>query len=242
MNEVSGEAVMMMTAARVKELSREAGADLCGIAPVSRFSGAPEGFRPPDIYPGAKSVAVVAKRLPEGIFLSPNPVPYTFACDTTMQAVFSLILDLSVKLEDAGVAAVPVPSEPYVFWDEEKREGRGILSLKHAATLAGLGTMGKNTILTNPVFGNRITLGALLVDADLDPDPVLVGDMGCDECGLCIESCPAHAITDAGVDQKRCRRASSIVTKKGYSLYTCRACRSVCPHGPGLSQRLPRGA
>jgi epoxyqueuosine reductase QueG len=232
----------MMTAARLKELSREAGADLCGIAPVSRFSGAPKGFRPSDIFSEAKSIVVIARRLPEGAFLADSPVPYTSACDSTVQAVSGLISDLSVRMEDAGVAAVPVPSEPYVFWDEEKREGRGILSLKHAASLAGLGTMGKNTILTNPVFGNRVTLGAFLVDASLEPDPVLAGDMGCEECGVCVQSCPAHAITEGGVDQKRCRRSSTVVTKKGYSLYTCRACRSVCPHGTGSSRRRSTGA
>ncbi len=229
----------MSTASRVKKIAAKAGADLCGVAPVSLFSRAPRGFSPTDIWADTRSVVVVAKRLPEGAFLSENPVPYTFACDATVQAVFGLICDLAVRLQDAGIAAVPVPSEPYVSWDDEKREGRGILSLKHAGRLAGLGIMGENTILTHPVLGNRITLGALLVNVSLEPDPVVEGDLACKGCGICAESCPAGAIGDGGVNQKRCRAASTTVTKKGYALYTCRVCRSVCPSGRGLSRRRP---
>jgi epoxyqueuosine reductase len=223
----------MVTAVQVKEYAREAGADLCGVAPVERFSGAPEGFRPRDIFSDAESVVVVAKRIPEGAFLSENPVPYTFACDATVEVVSALICELSVRLGDLGAKAVPVPSEPYIFWDEERREGRGILSLKHAGWLAELGTMGKNTLLTTPLFGNRIGLGALLVGEDLEPDAVSDFDLGCDDCGLCVESCPARALDGVVANQKRCRGGSMTVTGKGYTLYTCRACRSVCPKGRG---------
>jgi epoxyqueuosine reductase len=223
----------MVTAAQVKEYARDAGADLCGVAPAGRFSEAPEGFRPSDIFAGARSVVVVAKRLPEGAFLSENPVPYTFACDTTVAVVSVLICELSIRLGDLGVAAVPVPSEPYVFWDEELREGRGILSLKHAGLLAGLGTIGKNTLLTTPRFGNRIGLGALVVDEDLAADAVSDFDLGCDDCGLCVQSCPVEALDGVTADQKRCRGGSMTVTGKGYTLYTCRTCRSVCPMGRG---------
>jgi hypothetical protein len=34
--------------------------------------------------------------------------------------------------------AVPIPSDgPYDYWDEKNLEGRGIISIKHAAILAG---------------------------------------------------------------------------------------------------------
>ncbi|MBN2224313.1 MAG: epoxyqueuosine reductase [Deltaproteobacteria bacterium] len=229
----------MITAARIKKLAAQAGADLCGIAPVSRFSGAPHGFRPTDIWADARSVVVVAKRVPEGALLAPGPVPYKFAYDTTLQAVYLLMRDLALALQDSGVTAVPVPSEPYEYWDEQKREGRGILSLKHAGVLAGLGVMGTNTLLTNDRFGNRITLGALLAGIDLAGDGAAAYTLGCETCNVCVASCPAGAIGEAGVDQKLCRDNSSTVTPKGYSLETCRACRTVCPKGRGLSSKSP---
>jgi epoxyqueuosine reductase QueG len=223
----------MITASRIKSLAAKAGADLCGVAPVSRFSQAPPGFAPTDIWAGARSVVVVARRLPEGAMRAPGPVPYTWASEATLTEVFRLTRDLAILIEDKGVKTVPVPSEPYEYWDEEKREGRGILSLKHAAVLAGLGVMGTNTLLTNGRFGNRITLGALLVDRDLDGDAVAAYRLGCDNCRACVTACPAGAVGDAGVTQKLCRSKSSITTKKGYSLITCRTCRAVCPKGRG---------
>jgi len=225
----------MITASHIKQFAAGLGADLCGVAPVSRFSQAPPGFAPADIWADARSVIVVAKRLPEGAMLAPGPVPYTWATETTFESVFVLMRDLMLKLQDAGVAAVPIPSEPYEYWDDKKREGRGILSLKHAGVLAGLGTMGVNMLLTNDRFGNRITLGALLVDHDLAGDAPADYGLGCEDCRACVTACPAGAISDAGVSQIRCRSASGVVTTKGYSLYTCRACRAVCPKGRGLS-------
>jgi epoxyqueuosine reductase len=226
----------MITSNRVKKLAAKAGADLCGVAPASRFSDAPEGFKPADIWTGARSVVVVAKRMPEGALLAPGPVPYKFAYDTTLTAVFLLMRDLALRLQDKGVAAVPVPSEPYEYWDEENREGRGILSLKHAGMLAGLGVMGTNTLLTNDRFGNRITLGALLLGAELTGDPPAAYDLGCETCSACVTSCPSGAIGHIGVVQKKCRAFASTVTPKGYSLETCRTCRTVCPKGRGLSR------
>ena len=46
----------------IKDLAHRLGADLCGIAPVERFQGAPKGFHPQDIFPEAKAAVVLAKR------------------------------------------------------------------------------------------------------------------------------------------------------------------------------------
>ncbi len=54
----------MMDSQEVKRMTRELGADLVGIASVQRFDTAPEGFRPTDVFPGAKSVIAYAKRSP----------------------------------------------------------------------------------------------------------------------------------------------------------------------------------
>jgi hypothetical protein len=61
----------------IKSIIINLGADKCGIANIDRFSGAPEGFRPTDIWSICKSVIVFLKKLPSEVILAENPVPYT---------------------------------------------------------------------------------------------------------------------------------------------------------------------
>jgi len=229
-----------MNAKMLKSLVMKCGVDLCGIAPVERFREAPEGFRPTDIYPLAKAVLVIAKRVPQAALLSGSPVPYKFTSDVVLDEVFRITCNLSLRLQDLGVAAVPIPSEPYEYWDVEKKEGRGILSLKHAAHLAGLGVLGKNTLLTNNKLGNRITLGALLLNVSLKGDPIATYSICKEDCNACITSCPVKALDGKSVVQKLCREKSQLTTPKGYSLYVCNTCRTVCPCGEGLKRNVGR--
>jgi epoxyqueuosine reductase QueG len=229
-----------MNAKMLKSLAVKAGVDLCGIAPVERFHEAPEGFRPTDLYPSAKSVFVFAKRVPQGALLSRSMVPYKFASDIVLDEVFRITCDLSLRLQDLGVEAVPIPSEPYEYWNVEKQEGRGILSLKHAGHLAGLGIMGKNTLLTNNKLGNRITLGALLLNVSLKGDPIAQYHICKEDCNVCINNCPVNALDGRSVIQKLCRQKSQVTTLKGYSFYVCSACRTVCPSGEGLKRKMGR--
>jgi epoxyqueuosine reductase QueG len=116
-------------------------------------------------------------------------------------------------------------------------EGRGILSLKHAGYLAGLGIMGKNTLLTNNKLGNRITLGALLLNVSLKGDPIAKYRICKEDCNACINKCPVKALDGKSIVQKLCREKSQLTTPKGYSLYVCNTCRTVCPSGEGSKRK-----
>jgi epoxyqueuosine reductase len=228
----------MKNSVMIKGLAHDLGADLCGIAPVERFENAPSGFHPYDIYPGTKSVIVIAKREIESTLHTKSPVPYTFSTEIALQKVFSITIDLVYEIEKAGFYAVPVPSEPYEYWDESTMTGRGILSLKHAGHLAGLGALGRNTLLVNQKYGNLIRLGAILTNANLEGDSIQVFNLCSDSCNLCIKNCPVDAINCNHVNQSRCRTNSNTVNKKGYSLYTCNNCRKVCPNRAGVANRF----
>lgn len=226
-----------MGAEEVKEAAQVLGADLCGIAPAYRFDEAPAGFRPSDIFPRTAAVVVLAKRIPEGAFAATSPVPYTIASEMTLQEVHRLTCALALQLQDAGITAVPIPSEPYEYWDAEAMVGKGILSLRHAGYMAGLGVFGKNKLITNDVYGNRITLGALLVDAPLEGD-LIAGYAFCSGsmCSLCLQNCPVGALDGVTTDQKKCRGHAEVRTAKGYVLFACHICRTICPKGRGMSR------
>ena len=226
-----------LTANIMKKLAKRTGADLCGIASVDRFNGAPEGFRPKDIFPATESVVVVVKRFPLGALRSKNPIPYSFAGEVVRMSVQKLICDLSLRLQEMGISAVPVPSEPYMYWNEERKEGKGILSLRHAGYLAGLGVLGRNTLLINEKYGNCISLGALLLDAPLESDPIATYKVCEDDCNACIKSCPVNALDGKSVVQGLCRERSQMVTPRGYEVYMCNKCRVICPNCRGVRQK-----
>jgi epoxyqueuosine reductase len=142
---------------------------------------------------------------------------------------------LSIDLERKGITSIPIPSaEPYDYWNAEQRHGRGIISLKHAGYLAGLGILGKNTLLINDKYGNMIWLGANLVSIDLDPDPIASYQACISNCSICIESCPQHALDGITINQKLCREIMSTYSEGGGSVLSCNICRKVCPHHAGI--------
>nr|MBQ4318681.1 hypothetical protein [Clostridia bacterium] len=58
---------MILTAEAIKQAAFDAGADLCGIAPVSRMNGAPDEMNPALLFPEAKTMIGMAFRIPRGV-------------------------------------------------------------------------------------------------------------------------------------------------------------------------------
>jgi epoxyqueuosine reductase len=225
----------MIRSRAIKKKTTQYGANICGIAPVNRFADAPKGFHPCDIYPDCKSVVVFASHFPLGTLQAKTNAPYTLVRNRMVDKLDGISFRVCSELEAEGVVSVPIPSaEPYEYWDAGRTHGRGILSLKHAGVLAGLGVLGKNTLIMNERFGNMIWLGAILVSADLEPDPI-VSYEGCDSgCTLCIDSCPQHALDGITINQKLCRERSNSRTDGGGFVLSCNTCRKVCPYHNGL--------
>ena len=64
---------------------------------------------------------------------------------------------------------------------------------KAAATLAGLGWIGKQTLCVTPKLGPRVRWCCVVTDAELPYDEPFVEDL-CADCELCIKACPTGAI------------------------------------------------
>ena len=226
----------MMDAQEIKDLAYELGADLCGIAPAGRFGEAPEGFHPGDTYEKCKSVVVYAKRLPTEVLFASSCVPYSHLNRMVTIEADMIGIELCRGLEASRVGAVPIPSDdPYEHWEPHRLRGQAILSMRHAGYLAGLGVMGKNTLLVNGRFGNMIQIGAVLVDSELEGDPLAAYRVCPDGCTLCIDSCPVGALDGVTVDQYLCRPLACFKNERGFILKKCNLCRSVCPAAVGLS-------
>jgi epoxyqueuosine reductase len=228
----------MINSGTIKKRVIQHGADICGIAPVDRFDGAPKGFHPSDIYPDCRSVVVFAARFPLSTLQAKTNAPYTLVRNKMVDKVDWISFDMSNELEREGIVSIPIPSaDPYDYWDAERNHGRGILSLKHAGVLAGLGVLGKNTLLMNERFGNMMWLGAILASIDLEPDPVASYEVCDSECTLCMDSCPQQALDGITIDQKLCRERSISYNYGGGTVLSCNICRKVCPYHKGLPQK-----
>ncbi len=73
---------------------------------------------------------------------------------------------------------------------------------RELAARAGLGWIGKHTLLLHPRHGSWFLLGELVTSLDLEPDSPLADH--CGTCRRCIEACPTAAITPYHVDATRC--------------------------------------
>jgi epoxyqueuosine reductase QueG len=218
-----------MKNATIKKIVCQLGADVCGIANIESFQNAPQGFHPVDLLVDARSVIVFGKQFLKGTFKAKSNAPYTLVRNLLIQFIDNLALQLSYKIEEKGYLAVPVPSsEPYEYWDSQRRHGRGIISLKHAAQLAGLGSIGKNTLLINERYGNRLWLGGVITNIKLEGDPLT--EYFCPkDCQLCISACPQAALNEITIDQKKCREICFSTTEGGGELIACNLCRIECP-------------
>ena len=219
-----------MESKQIKEYAIGLGAHACGIASLARFDTAPEGFHPKDIFSKCKTVVVFIKQMPADVIFAENPVPYTHAAYKMYEEIDRIAMELCRLFQKNNIKAVLVPADvPYISWDPAKMHGNGILSLKHAAVLAGLGIMGKNTIFMNETFGNMVYIGAVLIDEEIEPDTV-AEDFKCPEnCRRCLDACPQHAMDGTTVNQRLCREKSFFQTGRGWDLYNCSECRKVCP-------------
>lgn len=227
----------MKTSAEIKDLTFSLGAERCGIASVDRFKDAPTGFHPRDIYDNCNSVIVFLIQMPTDTIMALNPVPYSHTAYLIYSKLDTLGLNLSKAIQSDGKKAVLIPSDvPYLYWDSINRHGMGILSLRHAGYLAGLGILGRNNLLINPDLGNMVYIGAVLTDSKLEPDTVIT-ELKCPtKCNICLSNCPPKALDGKTVNQKLCRQSSGLHHEREFNIYTCNVCRKMCPFRIGITK------
>ena len=111
------------------------------------------------------------------------------------------------------------------------------ISDQHWAARAGLGWIGRHTLLVTERWGSWVNLGEIVTTEECDVyDKPLPS--GCTDCNLCVEACPNHAIGDKMIDVRRCtayytthhqRELPPEVDTHGYT-QGCDICQLACPY------------
>jgi epoxyqueuosine reductase len=240
---------------RLKDEARRVGFDLVGVCPATSLAGIdrlrqwiaagyagemrylpdrlPAYEHPDSILAGATSLIVLGQhyRTDEPSPVQPGqgrisryawgPADYHDVIHDRLRRLRQFLLDAVPQAQARGV----VDTAPLL----EREFGQ----------LAGLGWIGKNTMLINKHAGSWFFLAALLTDQPLEYDAPHAADH-CGTCRACLDACPTDAFPKPGVlDATRCISYLTIELREripeelragiGDWLFGCDVCQEVCP-------------
>ena len=196
-----------MEAIDVKNAARRFGADLVGIAPLSRFDGVAPQNDPRNIFPQGKSMIVIGRRIPRGAVRGVESGSAITGSYTDFglymledQFLAKSTYDLVIWMENQGFEAVPMfgyDSDSAAGFplgapvEEGKAAPNVYVNWQLAAKLCGLGETGKNGLFITPEFGTLQRFAMLITDKELTPDEVVERNV-CENCDACTKACPLN--------------------------------------------------
>jgi epoxyqueuosine reductase len=237
-------------AARVKEAGRRLGFDLVAVGPAGRPDHAAafedwldaghagtmaylersreKRVDPGRVLPGVRSAVACALGYFQGaIAEGPSGIArYAWGDDyhAVMEPRLQALADTIAGLAPGTAARAYVDTGPLLERD--------------LAARAGLGWIGKNTMLLHPDLGSFFFIGTVLTTAELEPDAPLPDR--CGTCTRCLDACPTGAFVDPYVlDSSRCIAYLTIEHRGpipaelrpavGRWTFGCDVCQDVCP-------------
>ncbi len=191
------------TKKQIKEYALSRGLDLFGVANIERFKDAPVRMHPASIFPEAKSVIVVGRRIVRGGWRGieegtywPNYTYFDYSGLLNTYFLQMPLYETCCFIEDFGYEGVPVYSGvPEAQTPVEPLRPGGVapdvwLAIRIAGVAAGVGEIGWSKVFLTKKFGPRQRLAAILTDLELEPDPLMEPNTICKLDMACVKGCP----------------------------------------------------
>lgn len=109
---------------------------------------------------------------------------------------------------------------------------------KRWAEKAGLGWIGRNSLLIHPKLGSYVFIGILLLNVDVTPSEAPF-PFRCGNCRKCIDACPTNALNGKSMDPRKCISYLTLESKSDIPeelkdklsgcIVGCDICNDVCP-------------
>jgi epoxyqueuosine reductase len=183
-------------------------------------------------------------KIVDGIFGGPTIEYYSHYRQTNMELEL-LTQGISEDLKRIGIETLCI--EPTVTTLEldtiYSKDLKSRLSHKMVATRAGLGWIGKSDLFISSAFGPRLRLVSILTNTPLECNVAPVEKSLCGNCKICMNRCPASAISgkvwdisverDDFFDPFKCRQTCKEFGEKylKMNVRVCGICVAVCPFG-----------
>ncbi len=169
-------------------------------------------------------------------------IPYrtgnTFPKDGYNMGLFGRIKDYHIVFSDLSSTLVPqlekiTGGKAFPFADHSP------IFEKDGAAKCGLGGIGKNSLLINPIYGSFVFIGSFMLTAKVG-EVLQKHNISCGNCNICEQLCPNGAISQQGINinlclsgisqKKKKTEADKIVLKRTKTVWGCDICQSCCPY------------
>jgi epoxyqueuosine reductase len=191
--------------------------------------------QPKSLLPGAKTVIVLAMNYAQGDHPDPPPsLPTGRVSRYAWGKDYHLIIEERLAELEAFIRDAAGPGT-----DCRGYVDHGPVLEKAFARQAGVGFIGKNTLLITEEFGSWVFLSVILTTLELEPGPAQTSQ--CGSCRACLDACPTGAlIAPFQLDSNRCISYLTIENKgmipdalkpklNGW-VFGCDICQEVCPY------------
>ena len=185
----------------VQELLARLDVDAVGVAAISDMKSAKLTEMALRLLPGARSIVVFAMEVFPEILDHSRPKRMTGSAslndllnrhaDYLNGRLTKAAYDVAKVSRSHGLKALPLPS---AGCPSDTRFLEAVFPYKQAAQAAGLGCIGRSSLLITPDFGPRVRLAGCLTEAQLEAGITTVTDV-CQDCDICITHCPSKALS-----------------------------------------------